>query len=146
MVERRDLMGGGLVAGLATLMTPGVEAAATADDGASATAIDRFRDSFERQFEQVYTAKWKGVSRVRQQQRTWLMATRKYPDFLEIGLDVWDNIYDWHVAYQQPLNVSRLTDGRYAMLFSFTTLLLRPDQNPDFVGYAFDLDAQGRPR
>ena len=39
---------------------------------------------------------------------------------------MWDNIYDWHVAYQQPLNVSRLTDGRYAMLFSFTTLLFGP--------------------
>ena len=78
-------MGGGLVAGLATLMTPGAEAAVVADDETSAAAIDRFRDSFERQFEQVYTAKWKGVSRVRQQQRTWLMATRKYPDFLEIG-------------------------------------------------------------
>jgi hypothetical protein len=28
----------------------------------------------------------------------------------------------------------------------FTTLLLRPDQTPDFVGYAFDTDSQGRPR
>ena len=134
------------MAGLATLMGPGAEAAVAADDEGASAAIDRFRDAFERQFEQVYSAKWKGVSRVRQQQRTWLMATRKYPDFLEIGLDVWDNIYDWHVAYQQPLNVSRLTDGRYAMLFSFTTLLLRPDQSPDYVGYAFDLDSQGRPR
>jgi len=32
------------------------------------------------------------------------------------------------------------------MLFMFTTLLLRPDQNPDFVGYAFDADSQGRTR
>jgi hypothetical protein len=147
MVQRRDLVGGGLVAGLATLMTPGAEATVAADDeGASAAAVDRFRNSFERQFEQVYTAKWKGLSRVRQQQRTWLLATRKYPDFIEIGLDVWDNLYDWHITYQQPLNISRLTDGRYAMLFSFTTLLLRPDQSPDLVGDPFDADAQGRPR
>jgi len=147
MVQRRDLVGGGLVAGLATLMTTRAEAAdSPAGDDGSAAAIDRFREAFERQFDQVYSAKWRGVSRVRQQQRTWMLATRKYPDFIEIGLDVWDNVYDWHVAYQQPLNVTRLSDGRYAMTFMFTTLLLRSDQSPDFVGYAFDADAQGRPR
>jgi hypothetical protein len=120
-------------------------AAADSDDE-TASAINRFRDVYERQLEQVYSARWKGVTRVRQQQRTWLLSTRKYPDFIEIGLDVWDNVYDWHVAYQQPLNVQRLTDGRYAMAFMFTTLLLRSDQNPDFVGYAFDRDTQGRAR
>ena len=147
MVPRRDLVGGGLMAGLATLMTPSSEAAvAPDDDQSSAQAIDRLRETFERQFEQVYSSKWRGVSRVRQQQRTWMVATRKYPDFIEIGLDVWDNVWDWHVVYQQPLNVSRVADGRYAMLFMFTTLLLRSDQNPDFVGYAFDTDSQGRPR
>jgi hypothetical protein len=147
MVERRGLVSGGLVAGLATLIAPRAEAAAPAPDSeASAAAIDRFRETFERQFEKVYSGKWWGVSRVRQQQRTWIMAARKYPDFIEVGLDVWENVYDWHVAYQQPLNVTRLADGRYTLLFMFTTLLLRPDQNPDFVGYAFDTDAQGRIR
>jgi hypothetical protein len=142
MVQRRDLVSGGLVAGLAAVMTP----PAAADDDQSAIAISRLRETVERQFDQVYTSKWRGVSRVRQQQRTWMLATRKYPDFIEIGLDVWDNVYDWHVAYQQPVNVLRLTDGRYAMTFMFTTLLLRPDQAPDFVGYAFDADGQGRTR
>ena len=147
MVQRRELVGGGLMAGLATFMTPSAEAAvAPEDDEASALAINRLRETVERQFEQIYSSKWKGVSRVRQQQRTWMLATRKYPDFIEIGLDVWDNLWDWHVAYQQPLSVSRVADGRYAMVFMFTTLLLRPDQSPDFVGYAFDADSQGRTR
>ena len=145
MVQRRDLMNGGFVAGLAAMMAPPASAE-PADDEQSAAAINRLREAVERQFDQIYTGKWRGVSRVRQQQRTWMMATRKYPDFIEIGLDVWDNVYDWHVTYQQPLNMVRLTDGRYAMTFMFTTLLLRPDQAPDFVGYAFDADAQGRIR
>ena len=146
MVQRRDLVGGGLVAGLASMMAPAAEADAAVDDEQSTTAINRLRETFERQFDQVYSSRWRGVSRVREQQRTWLMSTRKYPDFIEIGLDVWDNIWDWHVVYQQPLNVTRVADGRYAMSFMFTTLLLRSDQKPDFVGYAFDADAQGRPR
>jgi hypothetical protein len=149
MVQRRDLVGGGLVAGFASMMAPAEAAAAgnaAADDERSTQAIDNLRETVERQFEQAYSSRWYGVSRVRKQQRTWLQATRKYPDFIEIGLDVWDNIWDWHVVYQQPLNVTRVADGRYAMTFMFTTLLLRSDQSPDFVGYAFDADAQGRPR
>jgi hypothetical protein len=122
-----------------------VPAAADGDDQ-TALAINRLRETYEGTLQQVYDARWKGVTRVRQQQRTWLLATRKYPDFLEIGLDVWDNVYDWHVAYQQALNVQRLTDGRYGMAFMFTALLLRSDLNPDFVGYPFDADAQGRTR
>jgi hypothetical protein len=146
MVRRRELVSGGIVAGLATLTASGAEVAPAFDDEKIAHAISRFRESFERQLDQVYPGKWRGIARVRHQQRTWMMATRKYPDFLEIGLDVWDNVYDWHVAYQQPINVTRLADGRYAMAFMFTTLLLRPDQSPDFVGYPFDTDSQGRPR
>ena len=146
MVQRREIVSGGIAAGLATLMATSADAASASDDGRTSGAIDRLREAFERQFDQVYSEKWRGVSRVRQQQRTWLTATRKFPDFLEIGLDVWDNVYDWHVTYQQPLNVTRLADGRYAMAFMFTTLLLRPDQSPDFVGYPFDTDSQGRTR
>ena len=146
MVQRRDLVGRGLVAGLASMMAPAAEADAAVDDEQSTTAINRLRETFERQFDQVYSSRWRGVSRVREQQRTWLMSTRKYPDFIEIGIDVWDNIWDWHVVYQQPLSVTRVADGRYAMSFMFTTLLLRSDQKPDFVGYAFDADSQGRPR
>ena len=147
MVQRRDLVGGGLVAGFASLMATSAEAMpAAADDEETASAVNRFRDVYERQLEQVYGTRWKGVTRVRQQQRTWLVSTRKYPDFIEVGLDVWDNVYDWHVAYQQALSVQRLADGRYGMAFMFTTLLLRSDLNPDFVGYPFDSDAQGRTR
>ena len=115
MVQRRDLMGGGLVAGLASLMATSAEAApAAADtDDETANAVNRFREVYERQLEQVYDARWKGVTKVRQQQRTWLLATRKYPDFIEIGLDVWDNVYDWHVAYQQA--AERAAPGRWTL-------------------------------
>lgn len=146
MVRRRELVSGGIVAGLATLTASRAEGAPALDDEQAARAITRLGEIFERHFDQVYPGKWRGIARVRHQQRTWMMATRKYPDFLEIGLDVWDNVYDWHVAYQQPLNVTRLADGRYAMAFMFTTLLLRPEQAPDFVGYPFDADSQGRTR
>ena len=64
---------------------------------ATPNAVNHFREVFERQFEQVYTRKWQGVARIRAAANL-DAATRKYPDFIEIGLDVWDNVYDWHVV------------------------------------------------
>jgi hypothetical protein len=69
---------------------------------------------------------------------------QKYPDFIEVGIDVWDSVHDWHVRFQQPLNVTRVADGRYAMSFSFTTLILRPEMAGDYVGPPFDLDQTPR--
>ena len=153
-MERRAIVGGSLLAGLSTLMSPAAVAAGASAEAAAAAgdleavsdSIDQLRRTVERQFASVYTDKWQGVARIRQQQHTWMRSTQKYPDFIEVGLDVWDNIYDWHVVHQQPVNMTRTADGRYSMVFMFTTLLLRPDQAPDFVGFAFDADARSRTR
>ena len=146
-MERRAVVGGSLLAGLSSLMAPaGAEAAAAgADLEGVSDSIDQLRNTVERQFANVYTNRWQGVARIREQQHTWMKSTQKYPDFIEIGIDIWDNIYDWHVVHQQPVNMTRMSDGRYSMVFMFTTLLLRPDQAADFVGYSFDADS-ARPR
>ena len=149
-MERRAVVGGSLLAGLSTLMSPHAAEAAAAAAGSDlegvSYSIDQLRKTVERQFANVYTTKWHGVARIREQQHLWMKSTQKYPDFIEIGIDVWDNIYDWHVVHQQPINMTRLTDGRYTMVFMFTTLLLRPDQAADFVGYSFDADTARRTR
>lgn len=143
MVERRALVGGGLAAGLTALMGESSAVAAAPDDSQQISgSIDQLRKTFEGQFDQSYAALWRGIGRVRQQQRQWLRSTQKYPDFLEIGVDVWDNLYDWHVAHQQPLSMGRAADGRYTMTFMFTTLVLRPEQAPDYIGFPFDADAR----
>lgn len=144
MVERRALVGGGLVAGLTALVgESSAAAAAVADDSLQISgSIDQLRKTFEGQFDQSYTALWRGVGRIRQQQRQWLRSTQKFPDFIEVGAEVWDNLYDWHVTHQQPLSMGRAADGRYTMVFMFTTLVLRPEQTPDYVGFPFDADAR----
>jgi hypothetical protein len=150
MVERRVVMGGSLLAGLTALASPAVAAEA------SARAVDDLQDvsssikglqrTVEDQFATIYTAKWHGVGRIRQQQHTWMRSTQKFPDFIEIGIDIWDNMYDWHVVHQLPVTMARTGDGRYTMVFMFTTLVLRPDQAPDYVGFAFDIDTRLRTR
>jgi hypothetical protein len=147
-MDRRAVVGGSLLAGLSSLISPAaasVDAAAPQDLEGVSDSIDQLRRTVERHFANVYGDRWRGVARIRQQQHTWMRSTQKYPDFIEIGLDVWDNIYDWHVVHQQPVNMTRTSDGRYTMVFMYTTLLLRPDQAPDYVGFAFDAET-ARPR
>ena len=144
MVERRQLVGGGIVAGLTALVgdSSASAAPAAADGQMISGSIDQLRRTFEGQFDQTYAAVWRGVTRIRQQQRTWIRSTMKFPDFIEIGIEVWDNLYDWHVAHQQPLSMGRAADGHYTMTFMFTTLVLRPEQAPDYVGFPFDADSR----
>ena len=139
IVERRNLVGGGLAAGLAALLTGADNAEAVTQGDADALvagAVQGVRDAINN----LQTGAWGRINLIREQQRIWLRANHKYPDFIEIGINVWDGLYDWHVRYQQPINMTRSQDGRYLMAFTFTTFILRPDQDPNYVGPPFDGD------
>lgn|SRR5690348_9131434 len=140
MLERRNVIGGGLIAGVAGLLggTPADAAGRSEDDSGVAEAVDRLRRSVEQQFDGCALGPCPHVDAVRQQQRTFLKSAQKYPDYIEVGIDVWESVYDWHVKHQQPVQAGRAADGRYMMLFMFTNLLLRPDQTPNYVGYGYD--------
>jgi hypothetical protein len=133
-MERRDVMGGALAAGLTAMMAPAPAAAAQAGDDEVSREVRELRRTIETNF----TRPWTSIARIREAQRIWLRANHRYPDFIEIGVDVWDALYDWHVRFQQPLSMNRMTDGRYVIAFMFTTFVLRPEQDPDYVGPPYD--------
>ena len=136
MIERRRLFGGSVVAGAAAMLAGAEPAAAAAqrDDGeVVARALRDLTESLE-QGQRVPEA----VTRIREQQRVYLKANQKFPDYLEVGIDVWESVSDWIVRYQQPIVAARTGDGRYVMTVMFTTLILRPDQTNSYVGYGFD--------
>jgi hypothetical protein len=148
MVERREMLGGGLLAGLAgaiTTASTGAAGDAAVEDTseAAAGAVDRLRASLEREATPGTVSP--SVAAIRQQQRTYIRSHDKYPDFIEVGLGVWEDIYDWHVRYRMPITAARLADGRYVLGFMFTNLILRPDQALDFVGFGFDNEPARRP-
>ena len=134
-MERRNLVGGGMLATAAALIGGAEQAsAAQADDsGAVARAVENLRATLMRTL-----AVSPELDRIREQQRVFLKSNQKFPDFLEVGIDVWENVYDWHVRHQQPIVATRTADGRYVMTVMFTTLILRPDQAGGYIGYAFD--------
>ena len=141
-MERRHVIGGALAAGLTGIAGSAPEAAAQDDTGVLVEAINNLHRLLDREFTAAEPGPLDGVAAVRQQQRAFLRANQKYPDFIEVGVDVWESVYYWHIRHRQPLTAQRLTDGRYTQTFMFTNLLLRMDTTPDYVGLGFDGAAQ----
>jgi len=134
-MERRNVINGGLFAGLAALVPAQSRSTSQrTDDSDVAKAIADLKDTIT---QAIQTSP--ELSRIRDQQRIYLKANQKFPDFIEVGIAVWESIYDWHVRHQQPLAVTRTAEGRYAMTVTFTTLLLRPDFVENYLGTGFDL-------
>lgn len=138
MVERRDVIGGGLVASLTAAFAGPAGAQARrdpVDDAADmkvADAIDKLRQSIEHQHESAE------VAQIRSQQRTFLKANQKFPDYMDVGIDIWERMHDWHVRTQQPVNIIRNNDGHYGMVFGVTTLLLMPQQVGSYISWGYD--------
>jgi len=140
MVHRRSMITGTVLGGALSALTGSVEAAgalpaAQASDRLAediARAVLSVRDELERQ-----STFWE-IAPVRDQLRTYLRANGKFPDFIEVGSDVWQNVYDWHVRYQQPIAVGRTPEGRYTILLLATNVAMRPDMVASYIGVGYD--------
>lgn len=97
-----------------------------------ARAVQAVRDEIKRQYE------FSDIAPVRAQTWSYLRANGKFPDFIEVGTDIWQRVYDWHVRFQQPISLGRTAEGRYTILLMTTNVIMRPDMAPGFVGVPFD--------
>lgn len=145
MVSRRRALGGGILGAFAAVFGAGEPAAAAPaaapaqrdrdrDEGDEriAAAIDKLREEIrtERQFTEL--------GAVRDAQRTYLRINGKFPDYIEVGGDVWFGIHDWHVRWQQPLTVGRDALGRYTIVLNGTAVIMRADALGGYVGIPYD--------
>jgi hypothetical protein len=136
-MDRRHLVSGGLLAGLVGAFgVPSASAAAQRrdePDDRTAIAVDELRKVVDQGL-QVSPE----LARIREQQRIFMRANQKFPDYIEVGIGVWESVYDWHVRHQRNVTIGRTIDGRYTMPVMETLLLLRPEQPETFVGFGFD--------
>jgi len=142
MMSRRSALNGSALGGLLASLVPAAEAEAS---GAAAPqrdaeqamlevakAIQDLRDEIKRQ-----DGFWE-LGPLRDPIKMFLRTAGKFPDFIEVGIDVWQQVYDWHVRYQQPLTVGRNAEGRYTIMLLATTVVMRVEIAPSFVGIPFD--------
>jgi len=136
MIDRRNVIHRSLFTGLAAFLPGQTRATSRAnnDDPIVAKAISDLTNTIQKGIDVSSE-----LARIREQQRIFLRANQKFPDIIEIGINVWESVYDWHVRHHQPLSVVRNPEGRYAMTVGFTTLILRPDYVENYVGVGMDM-------
>jgi hypothetical protein len=141
MSRRRSLIGAGLLASLGA--AAGASAAPTPDqergsDEDVVRAIENVRAEVSRLRTELAPGTAPAIGRIREQQRQYLKAQHSFPEFIDVGIGVWEEIYDWHVRFQQPLNISRRADGRYVLSFMQTLLVLRPEHVESYISAPYE--------
>ena len=145
MLTRRDVVTGSL---FGTLASGG--AASAAGQSRDTADVERGLTAIKSELERISSALEEGVGPslshglvipVRSALDLYLKTNGRFPDYLEVGRAVFTQIYDWHVKYQQPIQMNRTTDSRLVIRFMLTQLILRHEQDPAFVGPPYDRPA-----
>ena len=143
MVTRRDVVTGGALSAL-TAAAFAEPAPAEQDDGQTASAVRGLRGSLDSINSTLNTAfetnavAFGYVPKIREMFTTFMRANFKFPDYMEIGMDVFYDLYDWHIKHNRQMEVSRVLDNRMAIRFMFTLMVLRPEQDPKYLGIPYD--------
>jgi hypothetical protein len=147
MISRRTVLNGTALGSALAALTPtalaeagGAEALqansdrvnVTIDISAITSSINALRSEVTRQ-----DTFWE-IEPVRREIKTFLRQAGKYPDYIEVGTDVWHQVYDWHVRYQQPMSLARTAEGRYTILLYSTQVIMRTELAANYVGPAYD--------
>ena len=139
MIDRRELLAlGGMLGGLAARGEAAEAVASGVGEMSDRTAQD-IVNALKAISAAVYAAQsFDAINPIRTRQNDYLKATNKFPDFIDVSVDVWTAVYDWHIRMQQPPVLGRDVNGRYTMLLGFTQLVLRPDVAPAFISVPYD--------
>jgi hypothetical protein len=137
MMLRRDLVLGGILGGVGASVA--TDAAAAAEPQASEQVVEKVATAIGalgNQLRDQYA--FNEIAQLRDLQKQYLRTNSRLPDFIDVGVDLWFRVYDWHVRWQQPLNLGRDPQGRMTVLLLSTSIVMRTDQGAMFVSAPYD--------
>lgn len=141
-LTRRELLTNGVMSGAAFGALPGGLHDNPVQEAAEEREINRTLKSLLTEIQQPEHSMSPGdvsyVSRLREQMLEFMKGTNKWPDFIDVGPNTWFAIYDWHIRFAIQPAVVRLPENRYGLTFMFTTLVLRTEQTPSYIGLPYD--------
>jgi hypothetical protein len=142
MLSRRELIAAGVTGGLTTTADAGPAIPETQPSDREGLrdvqrAIEKVDTTLRSSLQSNSTA-YGLAGKVRGAMEQFFRTNAKFPDFIDIGLAIFMEVYDWHVKNRQQLMVTRGADGRYWMQFMFTTLILRAEVDPAYMGVPYD--------
>ena len=135
MISRRNLLASGVGAG--ALMVP-EDVAATSPQSDDARYYTEMISELREIRRAVSVDGTQAIANIRAAQRTYLKNSGRFPEFVDVGYDVFQSVVDWLVAVRQPVTINRLTDGRYTVALFASTIVLRPDFPDSYVGQGYD--------
>jgi hypothetical protein len=130
------MLGTTLFGGFLGATIPASDQSAQTSDRQMAEVIDALKDI--RKAIEVPQGPFTEIAVIRQKQVDYLKATNKFPDFIDVGLDVWFAVHDWHIKHLQQMVLGRDSSGRYTITLMSTQLVMRPDLVPTFISAPYD--------
>ena len=141
MLNRRDMLAAGLLGGLAPSGENEMQNSGEVilRDGLSRldTSLDEFKGTVDAGL-RGNSMNVGGVGLIKNELMRYLKQSGKFPEYCDIGVAVFFDIYDWHVRNQQQIQISRVADQRMAIQFMFTQLVLRWENAENYVSQAYD--------
>lgn len=150
MFTRREVVTHGPLAALTAAVAPNtVEASADSapaieqdqDTRAVVEELRRFQAAVRAPLSAAFesnTVAFGYVPKLRLAYTEFLKANAKFPDFCDIGIGVFYDLYDWHVKNLQPLQVGRTADNRVTIRFMYTNHIVKLEMDPNHIGIPFD--------
>ncbi len=147
MMSRREVVTAGVLGTLSTAAAVGPADAAeqqTPESMAIAGGLSNLKTQLEelnRHVNAGLVASSLSVGRVgtvRDRIETYLKSSGKFPEFCDIGTSVFFDIYEWHVKHQQQIQITRLADQRLMIQFMFTQLILRWENDSNYISAPYD--------
>lgn len=145
MISRRDVVTAGV---LGTLSTAAIAAPESADIGQADVAVQTALGQIRNELQQIRlvlddgmrksSLSFAGIAAIRDRLTTHLRSSGKFPDFCEVGTTYFYEVYDWHVKHGQQIQISRPADQRFAIQFMLTQLVVRWEQDPNYLGTPYD--------
>lgn len=143
MISRREMVTAGVLGTMASSAAP-ADAAQSQDDQQTASALRNLGNKLDLMNETLMFGQ-KGpqlvtgfMADIRERMQTHLRSAGKFPEFIEVGCTVFFDVYDWHIRYGQPVNITRISEQRFAIQWMFTQLIVRWEQDVKYIGTPFD--------
>jgi len=102
-----------------------------ADDAVMTQTLQEIRNAIRAHVDRTSPVVLEAIRRV---QRAFLLANQKYPDYIEVGVNVWEQLYAWKIHTLQVPDISVLPTGRYGMPALQSLFVLRVNADPNYLG------------
>ena len=141
MISRREVVTAGV---LGTLATGAADAGQSQSDSQLAANVKALEDKLNElkvtveQGLRGNSMNYGNVGQVKSAIEKYAKTSGKFPEYCEVGLSVFHDVYDWHVRHQQQIQITRIAEQRMAIQFMFTQLILRWENVETYVGTPYD--------